>query len=107
MYWLRTLCCITIPPLLALYYTLIWYFWIRSNDYEASVKYGRKGGRWVYYSWFVLSAIGLNLSKYALAGVEAGMLMDRKWKAQNAMQLMMHCDKVRYRLKESIVVIIF
>lgn len=44
---------------------------------------------------FVVSAVGIGLSKYGLAGVEASMLMEKKWTAQNAMQLMSHCDKVR------------
>jgi hypothetical protein len=43
---------------------------------------------------FVVSALGIGLSKYGLAGVEASMLMEKKWTAANAMQLMAHCDKV-------------
>ena len=47
---------------------------------------------------FVISAVGIGMSKYALAGVEAGMLMDTRWAPQNAMQLMAHSDKVRHPL---------
>jgi hypothetical protein len=82
---------------LTIYYAIIWHFWLKTYDYESPVNHGTKGGRWVYYSWFILSAVGINLSKYGLAGVEAGMLMNRRWRAQNAMQLMMHCDKVGFR----------
>jgi hypothetical protein len=96
-FWGRTLCCILVPPLLTIYYAIIWHFWLRSYDYDSPVNHGPRGGRWVYYSWFILSAVGINLSKYGLAGVEAGMLMDRRWMAQNAMQLTMHCDKVGHR----------
>jgi hypothetical protein len=48
----------------------------------------------VFYGWFVVGAFAINLSKYGLAGVEAGMLMNTRWGATNAMQLMRHCDKV-------------
>ena len=34
------------------------------------------------------------MSKYGLTGVEAAMLMDRRWAPHNAMQLMAHSDKV-------------
>lgn len=30
----------------------------------------------------------MNLSKYGLTGVEAGMLMDPRWAAKNTMQIM-------------------
>ena len=82
------------PLLLAMYYALIWHFWLQPYDPAVPVKHNRAGGRWIFYSWFFFSTIGLNMSRYGLAGAEAGMLMDRRWKAENAMQLMMHCDKV-------------
>ena len=43
---------------------------------------------------FAVSTLGIGLSKYALAGVEAGMLMDPRWAPRNAMQLMAHSDRV-------------
>ena len=94
VYWLRTLTCIFLPALIAFYYAIIWVFWIRSYDQKFPVAHGRVGGRWIYYSWFFISAVAINVSKYGLAGAEAAMLMDRRWKADNAMQLIMHCDKV-------------
>ena len=94
VYWLRMLTCIFLPALIAFYYAIIWvFFWIRSYDQKFPVAHGRVGGRWIYYGWFVISAVAINLSKYGLAGVEAAMLMDRRWKADNAMQLIMHCNK--------------
>lgn len=94
IFWGRTLCCILVPPLLTIYYAIIWHYWLQSYDYDSPVNHGTEGARRVYYSWFILSAVGINLSKYGLAGVEAGMLMNRRWAARNAMQLIMQCDKV-------------
>ena len=94
IFWPRTLCCVLVAPLLTIYYAIIWHLFLKSHDHDSPVNHGPRGGRWIYYSWFILSAIGINLSKYGLAGAEAGMLMNRRWAAQNAMQLIMHCDKV-------------
>jgi hypothetical protein len=33
------------------------------------------GSRTVFYSWFVLAVVGLDLSEYGLLGAEASMLM--------------------------------
>ena len=44
----------------------------------------------------MVSTVGIGLSKYGLAGVEASMLMESKFTAENAMQLMSHCDKVSF-----------
>jgi hypothetical protein len=45
---------------------------------------------WIFYSWFLAGVFGLNLSKYGLVGIEAAMLQERLWQADNAMTLMMH-----------------
>ena len=50
------------------------------------------GSRTVYYSWFVLGVIGLDLSEYSLLGVEASMLMTTFWGARNAWQVIQHGD---------------
>ena len=96
-YWLRTLTCIFLPIMIAAYYAIIWVLWLQPYDSNSPVPHGRRGGRLVYYSWFVVSAIAINISKYGLAGIEAAMLMDPRWRAENAMQLTMHCDKVCFR----------
>lgn len=102
IFWPRTFCCVLVAPLLTIYYAIIWHLYLKSYDPESPVIHGVRGGRWVYYSWFILSAVGINLSKYGLAGVEAGMLMNRRWAARNAMQLIMHCDKVGLQYSPSL-----
>jgi hypothetical protein len=55
--------------------------------------FGPRGATWVYYSWFVTGVIGLALSLYSLAGVEAGMMMEPVWNVGDATRLMLHADK--------------
>jgi hypothetical protein len=50
---------------------------------------------------FVVSAISMAISKYGLIGIEAAMLMDKRWAPANTMQLMAHSDKVSHTLDES------
>ncbi len=96
IYWLRTLTCIFGPLSMAVYYLFIYIYWLQSYAIDAAVVHGRRGGVWAYYSWFVVAVFGINLSNYGLGGVEAAMLMDRRWKANNANQLIIHCDKARF-----------
>jgi hypothetical protein len=95
-FWLRGLCCTSFPAVLTLYYVLMWKLWLPPQSKESlqqALPHGRGGAPWVFYSWFVLSTIGINLLKYGLSGAEASMLMDPRWAATNAMQIMMHADK--------------
>jgi hypothetical protein len=94
IFWLRATICAIVPTLIAIIYACLWTFWLRSPSGDDPVSNGRTGGRWVFYLWFAIGAFGLNLSKYGLAGAEAAMLMDENWCASNAMQLIIHCDKV-------------
>lgn len=93
-FWLRAVICAAVPTLIAIIYACLWSFWLRSPSSDDPVANGRAGGRWVFYIWFAIGAFGLNLSKFGLAGAEAAMLMDERWCASNAMQLIIHCDKV-------------
>lgn len=96
VFWARTSSCIFSPICVSAYYAAIWAWWLNSYDGNGPVSQGPAGARWVYYVWFVLSAVGIGMSKHGLAGVEAAMLMDQRWAPNNAMQLMAHCDKVSY-----------
>ena len=51
---------------------------------------------------FAISALGIGMCKYSLTGVEAGMLMDKWWAPENAMQLMAHSDRVCLRVLPSL-----
>ncbi|KAI9786965.1 MAG: hypothetical protein M1839_005196 [Geoglossum umbratile] len=93
-FWIRAIVCILAPPVITGYYIWTWNTWLRPS----SNPYGSKNprppdARTVNYSWFLIGAIGPELSKYCLSGIEAGMLMERRWGAKNALQVMLHCDK--------------
>ena len=87
---LRALVLVTVPPLLTAYFILInWVYMVPDPDMS---KYGHRNGELVFYSWWILGVFGLGLSKYGLAGVEAAMLHDRFWHADNTTSLMMHSE---------------
>ncbi|PLN80658.1 hypothetical protein BDW42DRAFT_194324 [Aspergillus taichungensis] len=87
---LRALVLVTVPPLLTAYFILInWVYMVPDPDMS---KYGHRNGELVFYSWWILGVFGLGLSKYGLVGVEAAMLHDRFWHADNTTSLMMHSE---------------
>ncbi|KAK5451473.1 hypothetical protein LTS15_008238 [Exophiala xenobiotica] len=92
-FWLRTLTCTVVPLLITAFYAGLYTYWILRYDDGGPVAQGPPAGLWAYYIWFVVSATGIGISKYGLAGIEAGMLMDKRWAAKNAVQLMPHCEK--------------
>jgi hypothetical protein len=59
-----------------IYLIVIWRLYLAPVDPDSPAAFGPSGAKWVFYSWFVAGAIGLNLSLYGLAGAEAGMLME-------------------------------
>ncbi|PKY07620.1 hypothetical protein P168DRAFT_316110 [Aspergillus campestris IBT 28561] len=89
-YTTRAVVLVTVPPLLTAYFILInWVYMVPDPDMS---KYGHRNGELVFYSWWILGVFGLGLSKYGLAGVEAAMLHDRFWHADNTTSLMMHSE---------------
>ncbi|KIW09903.1 hypothetical protein PV08_11679 [Exophiala spinifera] len=93
VFLLRTVTCICVPILMTGYYAGLWAYWIEGYDNSGPVPWGPPAGLWAYYIWFVVSAVGIGMSKYGLAGIEAALLMDPRWAPGNAMQLMIHCDR--------------
>jgi hypothetical protein len=82
-----------ITPLLVIaYYMSVWRVYLAPLDPVPGFIVGPPGATYIYYGWFVAGIIGLNLSLYALAGVEAAMLMHPAWDVGDAMSLMMHAD---------------
>jgi hypothetical protein len=69
---------------------LVWYVYkVPDPDNKQSpFLFGHSGGLWLFYSWFLVGIFGLGLAKYGLVGVEASMMMDKRWAANNAMQVM-------------------
>ena len=78
----------TIPPIITAYFLAISYC-LLVEDAESN-KFGHRNARWVFYSWFVVGVFGLGASKHGLAGVEAAMLQERWWHANDAMTLLLH-----------------
>ncbi|KAE9368458.1 hypothetical protein N431DRAFT_560869 [Stipitochalara longipes BDJ] len=89
-FYVRGLTAVLIPPLVTAYYFFIWFHYLRASPANSQVFFGPRGGLWVYYSWFVIGVIGLNLSSYGFEGIEASMLMDLRWAARDAMMVMTH-----------------
>lgn len=48
-------------------------------------------GKYIWWSWFIIGAIGLNISVYVLGGVEAAM-MTTQFKPRTVKELQMHRD---------------
>ncbi|KAB5533377.1 hypothetical protein GE09DRAFT_1250627 [Coniochaeta sp. 2T2.1] len=91
-FWFRSLVGIFSPLLVLSYYLVIWRLYVAPLDLAPGFIVGPPGAKHVCYGWFVAGIIGLNLSLYSLAGVEAAMLMHPAWDVGDAMTLMMHAD---------------
>lgn len=85
---------IVCPLALAIYYIWTYVFWLSpSSNPSLHWKGSVPNAKFIWWSWFILSAIGPNISIYSLAGAEAGMLMTTRWRAKNTLQILTHCDK--------------
>ena len=91
-FYFRTAVGILGPILVVCYFTAIWRIYLAPLDLKSPLSFGPPGATWIFYSWFVAGVVGLNLSLYGLAGVEAAMLMEPAWHVGDAMRLMMHAD---------------
>ena len=81
------------PIIVSAYFIAIWRIYLAPVDVHSPLAFGPPGATWVFYSWFIAGVVGLNLSLYGLAGVEAAMLMEPAWNVGDAMRLMMHADR--------------
>lgn len=81
-----------VPIIMAAYYVVTWTLYLRDPESPSGISFGLAGSRTVYYSWFILGVIGLDLSEYGLLGVEASMLMTAFWGAPNAWHVILHGD---------------
>lgn len=91
-FWFRSIVGVVAPLTIAGYYLVMWQIYLVPLDPSAPFIVGPPGASYVYYSWFIVGIVGLNLSLYSMAGVEASMLMDPTWDVGNAMVLLMHAD---------------
>lgn len=81
------------PIVVSAFFIVIWRIYLVPSNAHGPLAFGPPGAIYVFYSWFIAGVVGLNLSLYGLAGVEAAMLMEPAWNVGDAMRLMMHADR--------------
>ncbi|TGJ80752.1 hypothetical protein E0Z10_g8015 [Xylaria hypoxylon] len=92
-FWTRAISCILVPPALAAYFVWTYVTCLRPSEHRRDASSPTPDGRYIWWSWFIIGALGLNVSTYVLAGVEAGMLMTRRFHTLSQDQIAMHKDK--------------
>ncbi|RYP89131.1 hypothetical protein DL769_000179 [Monosporascus sp. CRB-8-3] len=90
---IRAISCVLVPPAVAAYYIWTYGEFLRPSTRNRDASSPAPDGRYIWWSWFVIGAIGLNVSTYVLAGVEAGMLTTLRFGVLSTDQLSMHTDK--------------
>lgn len=74
----RAVCGILVPPSIAAYYLWTYIFWLLpSSNPTVDINQSIPNGEYVWWSWFILGAIGINISNFILGGVESAMMMTR------------------------------
>ncbi|KAF1961636.1 hypothetical protein CC80DRAFT_531497 [Byssothecium circinans] len=92
-FWIRAISCIIFPPLFVAYFIWTYVEFLRPESRRRDSNSLFPDGTLIWWSWFVIGALGLNVSTYVLAGVEAGMLMAPRFGALSVDQLALHKDK--------------
>ncbi|KAG4431991.1 hypothetical protein IFR05_012519 [Cadophora sp. M221] len=76
------------------YYIWTYVYWLRpGRNPGANIDKPIPNGLYVWWSWFLIGAVGINISDFSLAGVEAAMMMDDRFKPKTQAQLAMQRDK--------------
>ncbi|OBT52816.1 hypothetical protein VE04_07035 [Pseudogymnoascus sp. 24MN13] len=91
-YWMRTLALILIPPIITIWYGIIWVRLVLGIENDDAAKYRTFSGSLIYYSWFIIGVFGLSWAQYGLLGVEVAMLQTPFWKAPNLVATLMHSN---------------
>jgi hypothetical protein len=91
-YWMRTLALVLIPPIITIWYTIIWVRLVLGIENDDAAKYRTFSGSLIYYSWFIIGVFGLSWAQYGLVGVEVAMLQTPFWKASNLVATLMHSN---------------
>jgi len=99
-FWIRGVSCVIAPPVITSYYIWTYAQFVHTSKAGRDENSPTPDGRHIWWSWFILGALGLNISEYVLAGVEAGMLTAPRFAALNADQLAMHRDRSWSRVSE-------
>jgi hypothetical protein len=74
-YYVRGLVGIFAPLIIAIFFIVVWQVYLFPLDDDPAFVAGPPGASLVFYAWFIIGVLGLNLSLYGMKGVEAGMLM--------------------------------
>jgi hypothetical protein len=89
----RAVSCVVVPPALTAYFAWTYAQLLCESRPARDASSPNPDGRYIWWSWFVIGALGLNISNYVLAGVEAGMLASPRFSALGLHQITMHKDK--------------
>jgi hypothetical protein len=92
-YYLRGIIAILCPIIITAYWYIVWFVYLIPSDPGTDLFFGHSGAIYVFYSWFLIGIFGLGISEYGMVGIEASMMMEKRWAAKNAMQVMMHADQ--------------
>ncbi|RYP67417.1 hypothetical protein DL771_007248 [Monosporascus sp. 5C6A] len=90
---IRTISSVLVPPAFAAYYIWTYVEFLRLSTRNRNVSSPTPDGRYIWWSWFIIGAIGLNVSTYVLADAEAGMLTTPRFGALTTDRLSMHKDE--------------
>ncbi|GAB1320898.1 hypothetical protein MFIFM68171_11108 [Madurella fahalii] len=82
-----------VPPIIAAFYLVIYFRWLRSATSTGGIETGPPGASLVFYAWFIIGVFGLSLGEYGLAGSEGGMMMAPSGRTRHAGHLLLHADK--------------
>lgn len=74
-YYIRACTGIVAPVLILAFFVTIWCVYLAPVDEDSAFIVAPPGGSYVYYAWFIVGVLGLNISLYSLNGVEAGILL--------------------------------
>jgi len=99
-FWIRGVSCVIAPPVITGYYIWTYAQFVHTSKAGREENSPTPDGRHIWWSWFILGALGLNISEYVLAGVEVGMLTVPRFGALNVDQLLMHRDRSWGRVSE-------
>ncbi|KAK4450872.1 hypothetical protein QBC34DRAFT_484144 [Podospora aff. communis PSN243] len=92
-FFLRALSAVVAPPVLASYFIWTYHQFLRDGKPRRDANTFTPDGRYIWWSWFVIGALGLNVSNYVLAGIEAGMLASPRFQGLDFHQICMHKDR--------------
>lgn len=82
-----------VPPVIAAFYLVIYFKWLRSATSTGGIETGPPGASLVFYAWFIIGVFGLSLGEYGLAGSEGGMMMAPSGRTRHAGHVLLHADK--------------